>query len=213
MSSRAIPVRHNERINIMTIPTQVQNAAIKSAVATIIKADGSIAKAIASMAAAGFTYAYCSQPVKGCNDPAHKTQYLALMSGLHAALAKGDTIKALKVEKKKRTPAQVEMVTTLNQLCGTYKFRIKEGLRVLEGIPKPVKKATGAKAPANEGIKAAGEPDRAKDKRQSFITLADSTYGLALKLLSATGDGNSERLAALDAALAQIKKALARESK
>jgi hypothetical protein len=33
------------------------------------------------------------------------------------------------------------------------------------------------------------------------------------KLLSATGDGNSERLAALDAALAQIKKALAREAK
>ena len=212
MSSRAIPVRHNARINIMTIPTQIQNAAIKSAVATTIKADGSIAKAIASMAAAGFTYAYCSQPVKGCNDPAHKTQYLALMSGLHAALAKGDTIKALKVEKKKRTPAQVEMVTTLNQLCGTYKFRIKEGLRVLEGIPKPVK-VTGAKAPANEGIKASGTPDVAKDKRQSFITLADSTYGLALKLLSATGDGNSERLAALDAALAQIKKALARESK
>jgi hypothetical protein len=61
------------------------------------------------------------------------------MDGLHYALAKGDTIKALKVEKKKRTPAQVEMVTSLNQLCGTYKFRIKEGLRVLEGIPKPVK--------------------------------------------------------------------------
>ena len=212
MSSRAIPVRHNARINIMTIPTQIQNAAIKSAVATIIKADGSIAKAIASMAAAGFTYAYCSQPVKGCNDPAHKTQYLALMSGLHAALAKGDTIKALKVEKKKRTPEQAKLVDLLNKLCGTYKFRIKEGLRVLEGIPKAVK-VTGAKAPANEGIKAAGEPDRAKDKRQSFITLADSTYGLALKLLSATGDGNSERLAALDAALAQIKKALARESK
>ena len=212
MSSRAIPVRHNARINIMTIPTQVQNAAIKSAVATIIKADGSIAKAIGTLASAGFTYAYCSQPVKGCNDPAHKKQYNALMDGLRAALAKGPTIAALKVEKKKRTPAQVEMVTTLNQLCGTYKFRIKEGLRVLEGIPKPVK-VTGAKAPANEGIKAAGEPDRAKDKRQSFITLADSTYGLALKLLSATGDGNSERLAALDAALAQIKKALARESK
>jgi hypothetical protein len=96
-----------------------------------------------------------------------KTQYLALMSGLHAALAKGDTIKALKVEKKKRTPAQVETGDRLNQLCGTYKFRIKEGLRVLEGIPKPVK-VTGAKAPAGEGIKAAGEPDRAKDKRQSF---------------------------------------------
>ena len=212
MSSRAIPVRHNARINIMTIPTQIQNAAIKSAVATIIKADGSISKAIGTLASAGFTYAYCSQPVKGCNDPAHKKQYNALMDGLRAALAKGPTIAALKVEKKKRTPAQVEMVTTLNQLCGTYKFRIKEGLRVLEGIPKPVK-VTGAKAPANEGIKAAGEPDRAKDKRQSFITLADSTYGLALKLLSATGDGNSERLAALDAALAQIKKALARESK
>jgi hypothetical protein len=50
MSSRAIPVRHNARINIMTIPTQIQNAAIKSAVATIIKADGSIAKAIEAMA-------------------------------------------------------------------------------------------------------------------------------------------------------------------
>jgi hypothetical protein len=34
----------------MTIPTQIQNAAIKSAVATIIKADGSIAKAIEAMA-------------------------------------------------------------------------------------------------------------------------------------------------------------------
>jgi hypothetical protein len=88
----------------MTIPTQIQNAAIKSAVATIIKADGSIAKAIESLARAGFTYAYCSQPQKGCNDPKHKAQYLALMTGLHAALAKGDTIKALKVEKKKRTP-------------------------------------------------------------------------------------------------------------
>jgi hypothetical protein len=196
----------------MTIPTQVQNAAIKSAVSVIIKADGSIAKAIETLAKAGFTYTYCSQPPKGCNDPKHKTQYNALMNGLHYALAKGETVKALKIEKKKRTPAQVEMVTSLNQLCGTYKFRIKEGLRVLEGIPKPVK-VTGAKAPAGEGIKAAGEPDVAKDKRQSFIVLADNTYGLALKLLSATGDGNSERLAALDAALAQIKKALARESK
>jgi len=192
--------------------TNATNAIVKSAVATIIKADGSIAKAIESLAAAGFTYAYCSQPPKGCNDPKHKTQYNALMTGLHAALAKGETVKALKIEKKSRTPAQVELVTSLNQLCGTYKFRIKEGLRVLEGIPKPVK-ATGAKSPAGEGIKATGEPDKAKDKRQSFITLADNTYGLALKLLSATGDGNSERLAALDAALAQIKKALAREAK
>ena len=192
--------------------TNATNAIVKSAVATIIKADGSIAKAIESLAEAGFTYAYCSQPPKGCNDPKHKTQYNALMTGLHAALAKGETVKALKIEKKSRTPAQVELVTSLNQLCGTYKFRIKEGLRVLEGIPKPVK-STGAKAPAGEGIKAAGEPDVMKDKRQSFITLADNTYGLALKLLSATGDGNSERLAALDAALAQIKKALARESK
>jgi hypothetical protein len=115
-------------------------------------------------------------------------------------------------KEKTRHRRKSRLVTALNQLCGTYKFRIKEGLRVLEGIPKAVK-VTGAKAPAGEGIKAAGEPDRAKDKRQSFITLADSTYGLALKLLSATGDGNSERLAALDAALAQIKKALARESK
>jgi len=192
--------------------TNATNAIVKSAVATIIKADGSIAKAIESLAAAGFTYAYCSQPPKGCNDPKHKTQYNALMTGLHAALAKGETVKALKIEKKSRTPAQVELVTSLNQLCGTYKFRIKEGLRVLEGIPKPVK-AAGAKSPAGEGIKATGEPDVAKDKRQSFITLADNTYGLALKLLSATGDGNSERLAALDAALAQIKKALAREAK
>jgi hypothetical protein len=212
MSSRAIPVRHNKRANNMTIKTNATNAIVKSAVATIIKADGSIAKAIETLAAAGFTYAYCSQPPKGCNDPKHKVQYSALMDGLHYALAKGPTIAALKVEKKKRTPAQVEMVTTLNQLCGTYKFRIKEGLRVLEGVPKPVK-STGAKAPANEGIKAAGEPDKSKDKRQSFIVLADNTYGLALKLLSATGDGNSERLAALDAALAQIKKALAREAK
>ena len=199
--------------NIMTIKANANaNAVIKSAVATIIKADGSIAKAIESLARAGFTYAYCSQPPKGCNDASHKAQYLALMTGLHAALAKGETVKALKIEKKSRTPAQVELVTALNQLCGTYKFRIKEGLRLLEGIPKPVK-VTGAKAPANEGIKAAGEPDKSKDKRQSFIVLADNTYGLALKLLSATGDGNSERLAALDAALAQIKKALARESK
>ena len=188
------------------------NAVIKSAVATIIKADGSIAKAIEAMAKAGFTYAYCSAPPKGCNDPAHKKQYNALMEGLHAALAKGPTIAALKVEKKKRTPKQVELVTALNCLCGTYKLRIKKGLRILEGIPEPVK-VTGAKAPAGEGLKAGGEPDVAKDKRQSFITLADSTYGLAIKLLSATGDGNSERLAALDAALAQIKKALAREAK
>jgi hypothetical protein len=51
----------------MTIQTQTQtqNAAIKSAVATIIKADGSIAKAIGTLASAGFTYAYCSQPPKG----------------------------------------------------------------------------------------------------------------------------------------------------
>jgi hypothetical protein len=79
MSSRAIPVRHNARINIMTIPKQIRKNAIKSAVATIIKADGSIAKAIEAMAAAGFTYTYCSQPQKGCNDPKHKAQYLALM--------------------------------------------------------------------------------------------------------------------------------------
>lgn len=207
--------RHNKRANIMTIKanaTPATNAVIKSAVSVMIKADGSIAKAIETLAKAGFTYAYCSQPPKGCNDPKHKGQYLALMTGLHAALAKGPTIAAIKVEKKKRTPAQVELVTALNQLCGTYKFRIKEGLRVLEGIPKPVK-ATGAKSPAGDGVKGSGAPDVAKDKRQSFITLADNTYGLALKLLSATGDGNSERLAALDAALAQIKKALARESK
>jgi hypothetical protein len=192
--------------------TQVQNAAIKSAVATMAKADSSTAKAIEAMAKAGFTFAYCSQPPKGCNDPRHKAQYLALMSGLHAALAKGPTIAALKVAKKDRSPAQVELVTSLNQICGTYKFRIKEGLRVLEGIPKPVK-AKGAKAPAGDGLVASGEKDLAKDKRQSFITMADNTYGLALKLLSATGDGNSERLSALDAALAQIKKALAREAK
>lgn len=196
----------------MSTTTQAQNAVIKSAVATIIKADGSIAKAIETLARAGFTYAYCYAPPKGCNDAAHKTQYNALMAGLHAALAKGETIKALKVEKKKRTPAQAALVDKLNCLCGTYKLRIKEGLRVLEGIPKKVK-STGAKTPATDGIKAAGEPDKAKDKRQSFVVLADNTYGLALKLLSATGDGNSERLAALDAALAQIKKALAREAK
>jgi len=199
----------------MTIKTNANanaNAVIKSAVSTIIKADGSIAKAIESLARAGFTYAYCSAPPKGCNDPKHTGQYLALMSGLHAALAKGETIKALKVAKKSRTPEQAKLVDLLNNTCGTYKFRIKEGLRVLEGIPKAVK-VTGAKAPAGEGLKAGGEPDKSKDKRQSFITLADNTYGLALKLLSATGDGNSERLAALDAALAQIKKALAREAK
>jgi hypothetical protein len=196
----------------MSTTTPAQNAVIKSAVATIIKADGSIAKAIETLARAGFTYAYCSAPPKGCNDPKHTGQYLALMSGLHAALAKGPTIAALKVEKKKRTPEQAKLVDLLNKLCGTYKFRIKEGLRVLEGIPKPVK-VTGAKTPGVEGLKAGGEPDKAKDKRQSFVTLADNTYGLALKLLSATGDGNSERLAALDAALAQIKKALAREAK
>ena len=185
---------------------------IKSAVATMAKADGSIAKAIQSLASAGFTFAYCSQPPKGCNDVIHTAQYSALMDGLRAALAKGPTIAALKVAKKDRTSAQVALVTTLNQVCGTYKFRIKEGLRILEGIPKPVK-AKGAKAPAGDGVKGSGEPDKAKDKRQSFITMADNTYGLALKLLSVTGDGNSERLAALDAALAQIKKALAREAK
>jgi hypothetical protein len=37
------------------------------------------------------------------------------MSGLHAALAKGPTIAALKVEKKKRTPEQAKLVT-LNKL-------------------------------------------------------------------------------------------------
>jgi len=44
--------------NIMTIKANANaNAVIKSAVATIIKADGSIAKAIESLARAGFTYA------------------------------------------------------------------------------------------------------------------------------------------------------------
>jgi hypothetical protein len=61
MSSRAIPVRHNKRANNMTIPTQIQNAAIKSAVATIIKADGSIAKAIETLAKQRASHTHIAQ--------------------------------------------------------------------------------------------------------------------------------------------------------
>jgi hypothetical protein len=108
------------------------------------------------------------------------------------------------------------MVTALNQLCGTYKFRIKRDFAFSRVYPNPSSLLARKRQPVKVSRQQASRMSRRTKDSPSLslrITLADNTYGLALKLLSATGDGNSERLAALDAALAQIKKALAREAK